>query len=144
MQEWKYGELSIAAKCSMAASTDYDLTGQVPWPALTVIGYWLASPDGTATVKGAHCCELGAGIGVPGLLAAKLGETAAASGSERAAGAGTPAEVDGDVPVGSSVASPAAVRFAEPEPELEPEPEPEHEPEPELPPFAGTSSASSR
>ena len=73
MQEWKYGELSIAAKCSMAASTDYDLTGQVPWPALTVIGYWLASPDGTATVKGAHCCELGAGIGVPGLLAAKLG-----------------------------------------------------------------------
>ena len=57
----------------MPFSSLQDLTGQVAWPALTVIGHYLTAPAGTALVKGQHCVELGAGIGVPGLLAAAAG-----------------------------------------------------------------------
>lgn len=67
---WTFGDLTVRAGCSNAASTDYDLTGQVPWPALTVLGHWLASAHGARLVTARSCLELGAGIGVTGLLAA--------------------------------------------------------------------------
>jgi len=69
-QEWSFGELTVRARSSNAASTDYDLTGQVPWPALTVLGHWLASDGGAAVVRGRSCLELGAGTGITGILAA--------------------------------------------------------------------------
>ena len=72
-RSWHFGSLSVRARCSNAASTDYDLTGQVPWPALTVLGHFLASERGGALVRGQSCLELGAGTGLPGLLAAAQG-----------------------------------------------------------------------
>lgn len=70
---WEFGGLRVRASCSDAASTDFDLTGQVPWPALTVLGHFLGSGRGRVLCRGAHVCELGAGVGVPGLLAAAQG-----------------------------------------------------------------------
>ena len=69
-QEWSFGDLTVRGRTSNAASTDFDLTGQVPWPALTVLGHWLASDSGAAVVHGRSCLELGAGIGITGILAA--------------------------------------------------------------------------
>ena len=69
-RDWSFGELTVRGCTSNAASTDYDLTGQVPWPALTVLGHWLASDSGAAVVRGRSCLELGAGTGITGILAA--------------------------------------------------------------------------
>ena len=69
-QEWSFGDLTVRGRTSNAASTDYDLTGQVPWPALTVLGHWLASDSGATIVRGRSCLELGAGTGITGILAA--------------------------------------------------------------------------
>ena len=56
------------AACMCAA--DYDLTGQILWPAASMLaGYLAANP---ALLENCTCaCELGAGLGLVGLLAAQ-------------------------------------------------------------------------
>jgi predicted nicotinamide N-methyase len=72
-RSWSFGGLTVRARTSNACSTDYDLTGQVPWPALTVLSHWLASDVAGALVRGRSCLELGAGTGITGILAAAQG-----------------------------------------------------------------------
>ena len=71
--------------CSTASSTDYDLTGQVVWPVSVLLAHFVArvlSPRGD--LEGARVVELGAGCGLPGLIAARAGArvTALTDGSE--------------------------------------------------------------
>jgi hypothetical protein len=59
--------------CSQAASTDYDLTGQVVWPVSVFLSWFIAMrPE---LFRGQTVVELGAGCGLPGVLAARLGAT---------------------------------------------------------------------
>ena len=71
--------------CSTASSTDYDLTGQVVWPVSVLLAHFVARvlrPRGD--LEGARVVELGAGCGLPGLIAARAGArvTALTDGSE--------------------------------------------------------------
>ena len=51
-------------------AADYDLTGQILWPAASLLADYLAAHD--TILKGCSCaCELGAGLGLVGLLAAQ-------------------------------------------------------------------------
>eukprot|EP00978_Attheya_sp_CCMP212_P036022 scaffold160320_cov29-Attheya_sp.AAC.2 len=57
-------------KESESASTDFDLTGQILWPASVLLGHYLASPSGRALIDGNNVVELGTGCGLPGLVVA--------------------------------------------------------------------------
>jgi predicted nicotinamide N-methyase len=65
--------IEIELSYSAAASTDYDLTGQVLWPVSVLLGHYLASTSGSHRIRGRSVVELGAGTGLPGLVAAKTG-----------------------------------------------------------------------
>lgn len=58
----------------MCIAADYDLTGQVLWPAATLLAEHLAcTPDCMTTRKAA--CELGSGLGLAGLLCGQFCNT---------------------------------------------------------------------
>ncbi|CAL8471924.1 g11466 [Coccomyxa elongata] len=68
---YKVGEHSLRLLCSPAASTDYDLTGQIMWPAAQLLAEYLAANPSIMT--GCQCAlELGSGLGLPGLLCAQF------------------------------------------------------------------------
>lgn len=48
-----------------------DATGAVPWQAMPLLCYWVLSSPARALLTGARVLELGAGVGVPGLLAGR-------------------------------------------------------------------------
>jgi hypothetical protein len=50
----------------------WDSTGTLPWPAMPLLCYWVLSPQGAALLAGSRVLELGAGVGVPGLLAGRF------------------------------------------------------------------------
>lgn len=56
-----------------AASTDFDLTGQVLWPAAISLSEYIA--DHKELVQGKDCLELGSGAGVLGLYVSGLART---------------------------------------------------------------------
>lgn len=58
-------------KTLQAASTDYDLTGQVVWPASQVMAHYLRHVA-DELVRGCAAVELGAGSGLSGLYATHL------------------------------------------------------------------------
>ena len=71
---------SLDLLCSQAASTDFDLTGQVLWPAAALLAsYLVAGEEGGTGEKSrgrslaarsrSGACELGAGLGLSGLAA---------------------------------------------------------------------------
>lgn len=66
--------LSIDIASSPSASTDYDLTGQILWPVSNLLGHYLASQVGQEQVQNRRVVELGAGCGLPGLVAARYAE----------------------------------------------------------------------
>lgn len=66
--------ITVAVKYSTAASTDYDLTGQILWPVSMLLGHYIASGLGQGVVKGSNVVELGAGCGFPGLVAAHFAD----------------------------------------------------------------------
>mmetsp|Transcript_22778 Transcript_22778/g.71371 ORF Transcript_22778/g.71371 Transcript_22778/m.71371 type:complete len:248 (+) Transcript_22778:309-1052(+) len=55
--------------CSESACTDHDLTGQVVWPVSVLLASFAARQDW----RGLRVVELGAGCGLPGLVAARRG-----------------------------------------------------------------------
>jgi predicted nicotinamide N-methyase len=63
----------VTLRASTAACTDFDLTGQVVWPAAHLLADYVTSPAGRAVVAGAAVLELGAGVGVAGAAAAVAG-----------------------------------------------------------------------
>lgn len=66
--------LSIDIASSPSASTDYDLTGQILWPVSNLLGHYLASQVGQEQVQNRRVVELGAGCGLPGLVASMYAE----------------------------------------------------------------------
>jgi len=48
-----------------------DATGAVPWQAMPLLCYWVLSEPARVLLSGARVLELGAGVGVPGLLAGR-------------------------------------------------------------------------
>jgi len=64
------GNLTMNLRQSTAASTDYDLTGQILWPVSVLLAHYMASKRGQALAQGRKVVELGAGCGLPGLTAA--------------------------------------------------------------------------
>jgi len=66
--------LEVPLDCLSAASTDFDLTGQIVWPVSRLVAQYLASGPGVAaSLRGARVLELGAGCGLCGVAAAFLG-----------------------------------------------------------------------
>ena len=62
--------LTLVLSCAAPSAADYDLTGQVIWPAAEMLAAYLAL--NSQLVKGRACaCELGAGLGLVGILAAQ-------------------------------------------------------------------------
>ncbi|DBA78289.1 TPA: hypothetical protein ACH3X2_008236 [Trebouxia sp. C0005] len=70
VQDYRFSGQTVKLLCSASATTDYDLTGQILWPAASMLaGYLAANP---AILQNCTCaCELGAGLGLVGLLAAQ-------------------------------------------------------------------------
>jgi len=66
--------LEVPLDCLSAASTDFDLTGQIVWPVSRLVAQYLAcGPGVAAALRGARVLELGAGCGLCGVAAAALG-----------------------------------------------------------------------
>lgn len=63
----------LALRASVAACTDFDLTGQVVWPAARLLADYVSTGAGASLVAGAAVLELGAGVGVTGAAAAVAG-----------------------------------------------------------------------
>lgn len=61
--------IDVDVVCSNSASTDYDLTGQIVWPVSVLLAHFVASKKGQELVSGKNIIELGAGCGLPGLVA---------------------------------------------------------------------------
>ena len=54
-----------------SSTADKDETGHVAWQAMPVLCHFILSSEGQALLKGSRVLELGAGIGVPGILAGR-------------------------------------------------------------------------
>lgn len=67
LRDFTFGDVNLQINCSPSASTDYDLTGQVLWPGASVLSSYLAS-NTPMLLQHICACELGAGLGLVGLL----------------------------------------------------------------------------
>jgi predicted nicotinamide N-methyase len=66
-------DLQVTLACSQAATTDYDLTGQLIWPVSVLLSHYLASSRGRQLVRKRNVVEMGAGCGLAGLVASHVG-----------------------------------------------------------------------
>lgn len=73
-QDEKNAYITLDLDCSQAASTDYDLTGQILWPVSVLLSHYMASERGSSLVRGRTVVELGAGCGLPGMVAAHFAD----------------------------------------------------------------------
>jgi predicted nicotinamide N-methyase len=73
-QEELTASITLDVDCSQAASTDYDLTGQILWPVSVLLSHYVASERGSSLVRGRTVVELGAGCGLPGMVAAHFAD----------------------------------------------------------------------
>lgn len=64
---FNFGALSQRLLCSNMSSTDYDLTGQIVWPASVVLGWFVYNNQQIFEEK--NVIELGAGCGLGGFVA---------------------------------------------------------------------------
>eukprot|EP00741_Cyanophora_paradoxa_P013041 tig00020675_g12594.t1 len=74
-REFTFGPHTIRALVSSAACTDFDLTGQTVWPGAILLSRFLL--ERRAALEGRSALELGAGLGLCGLLAVQLGASRA-------------------------------------------------------------------
>jgi predicted nicotinamide N-methyase len=65
-------DLQVTLACSQAATTDYDLTGQILWPVSVLLGHYLASSRGRQLLRNRNVVEMGAGCGLAGLVASHV------------------------------------------------------------------------
>jgi predicted nicotinamide N-methyase len=75
-------DIEQTIECLVSASTDFDLTGQVVWLVSVLTSWYVASPAISASLAGKTLVELGAGTGLPGLLATKWADTVVLSDYE--------------------------------------------------------------
>ena len=73
-----FGSINVELDCLVSASTDFDLTGQVIWPASRLLSHFIAAPSGGLSsrfqeIQGVDVLELGSGCGLAGLVASFCG-----------------------------------------------------------------------
>jgi len=68
LESFDFGEVKQKAYCLKSSVTDFDLTGQIVWPAAIALGKYIV--DNKELFAGKNIVELGAGAGVTGLVAA--------------------------------------------------------------------------
>lgn len=68
---YSFGDVSISLDSLQAASTDFDLTGQVIWTAAHLGAWFFAHPTSRRRWAGVPAIELGAGPGLTGMVAAQ-------------------------------------------------------------------------
>ncbi|CAM6093615.1 unnamed protein product [Calypogeia fissa] len=71
-QTFTFGTETIEVYCLQSSLTDYDLTGQLVWPGAELLAEYLLHNQ--SLLRGASVLELGAGLGVTGLLCARYCE----------------------------------------------------------------------
>jgi hypothetical protein len=70
-KKWSFKNVKdLSILCSSMSSTDYDLTGQIVWPASVILSWFI--DHNCDLFKGKKVIELGAGCGLAGILAAKF------------------------------------------------------------------------
>ena len=67
-KSWTFGELVQPLLCSNMSSTEYDLTGQIVWPACVLLSWFIY--QNRELFRGQNVLELGAGCGLGGFVAA--------------------------------------------------------------------------
>jgi hypothetical protein len=65
-----FGSQVLHLLCLRAASTDYDLTGQLVWPGAVLMNTYLS--EHPETVKDHSIIELGSGVGITGILCSRF------------------------------------------------------------------------
>jgi len=70
MTTFTFGSHELRLLCLRAASTDYDLTGQLVWPGAVLMNNYLS--EHPENVKGCSVIELGSGIGITGILCSRF------------------------------------------------------------------------
>lgn len=70
--EFEFNGVKQRLKTLTSGATDYDMTGQVVWPASRLM-CWYLSLHAADLIEGRSVLELGAGGGLPGLLCSRLG-----------------------------------------------------------------------
>ncbi|OEL20650.1 hypothetical protein BAE44_0018330 [Dichanthelium oligosanthes] len=70
MTTFTFGSHELRLLCLRAASTDYDLTGQLVWPGAVLMNNYLS--EHPETVKECSVIELGSGIGITGILCSRF------------------------------------------------------------------------
>lgn len=68
-----FGDTSVSFKALQSGSTDFDLTGQIVWPASMLLSQYLQRHS--QDFKGLSVLEVGSGIGVSGIMVAKYADT---------------------------------------------------------------------
>lgn len=71
---WAFGEETQDLLCSNMSSTDFDLTGQIVWPASLLLS-WFIHGNAESHFRGKKVLELGAGCGLAGFFAARFAES---------------------------------------------------------------------
>ena len=72
---FQFGEKQIMLYALHAASTDYDLTGQIVWEAASIFSAWIYSGIGESLFKNQRVLELGSGPGLGGFAVAEWAKT---------------------------------------------------------------------
>nr|CAB3458760.1 unnamed protein product [Digitaria exilis] len=70
MTTFTFGSHELRLLCLRAASTDYDLTGQLVWPGAVLMNNYLS--EHPETVNECSIIELGSGIGITGILCSRF------------------------------------------------------------------------
>lgn len=70
LKPFSFGSHIVRLLCSDSATTDHDLTGQILWPAASLLATYVAAHPSILSRCGC-ALELGAGLGLVGLLAAQ-------------------------------------------------------------------------
>ncbi|XP_071929340.1 uncharacterized protein [Coffea arabica] len=65
-----FGSHVLQLYCLQAASTDFDLTGQLVWPGAVLLNDYLAKNAGI--LQGCSVIELGSGVGITGILCSRF------------------------------------------------------------------------
>ncbi|KAI5673774.1 hypothetical protein M9H77_14138 [Catharanthus roseus] len=65
-----FGSQVLELYCLQAASTDFDLTGQLVWPGAVLLNDYLSK--NTDMLHGCSIIELGSGVGITGILCSRF------------------------------------------------------------------------
>ncbi|KAL3530031.1 hypothetical protein ACH5RR_009353 [Cinchona calisaya] len=70
LTEFTFGSQVLQLYCLQAASTDFDLTGQLVWPGAVLLNDYLSK--NADMLQGCSVIELGSGVGITGILCSRF------------------------------------------------------------------------